>query len=115
MRVLAYAGGLTPADQLAGLHTIVFRDMRGLPQLLDRFATTELPGQSLVVDDQHSLVREQAQEAGRCTYRYDWLTGPDAGYGFGSSGPERSTDDHIAAVRDFLADVDPRTGHQSQS
>jgi HAD superfamily hydrolase (TIGR01509 family) len=34
MRVLAYAGGLTPAQLLAGPDTIVFDDMRELPGLL---------------------------------------------------------------------------------
>jgi HAD superfamily hydrolase (TIGR01509 family) len=34
MDVLAYAGGLTPADVLAGPRTIVFDDMRSLPELL---------------------------------------------------------------------------------
>ena len=34
MDVLGYAGGLTPADVLAGPRTIVFEDMRSLPELL---------------------------------------------------------------------------------
>ena len=34
MDVLAYASGLTPADVLAGPGTVVFDDMRELPQLL---------------------------------------------------------------------------------
>ena len=34
MDVLAYAGGLTPADVLAGPRTVVFDDMRSLPELL---------------------------------------------------------------------------------
>jgi HAD superfamily hydrolase (TIGR01509 family) len=34
MRVLAYGGGLTPRDQLAGPGTVVFDDMRELPRLL---------------------------------------------------------------------------------
>jgi HAD superfamily hydrolase (TIGR01509 family) len=36
MRVLAYAGGLSPAARLQGPGTIVFEDMRELPGLLDR-------------------------------------------------------------------------------
>jgi HAD superfamily hydrolase (TIGR01509 family) len=36
MEVLAYAGGLTPADVLEGPRTVVFEDMRQLPQLLRR-------------------------------------------------------------------------------
>ncbi len=34
MDVLGYAGGLTPADVLAGPRTVVFDDMRSLPELL---------------------------------------------------------------------------------
>ncbi|MGN6871005.1 MAG: HAD family hydrolase [Solirubrobacteraceae bacterium] len=36
MDVLGYAGGLTPADVLEGPRTVVFDDMRALPQLLVR-------------------------------------------------------------------------------
>jgi HAD superfamily hydrolase (TIGR01509 family) len=36
MDVLAYAGGLTPVDGLEGPRTIVFDDMRMLPELLRR-------------------------------------------------------------------------------
>ncbi|GAB3679283.1 HAD family hydrolase [Actinocorallia lasiicapitis] len=36
MRALAYAGGLTPAQWLEGPATIVFDDMRLLPELLDQ-------------------------------------------------------------------------------
>ena len=35
MRVLAYAGGLTPAKLLDGPNTMVFEDMRELPGLID--------------------------------------------------------------------------------
>ena len=35
MRVLAFAGGLSPAELLDGPNTIVFEDMRELPRLLD--------------------------------------------------------------------------------
>jgi HAD superfamily hydrolase (TIGR01509 family) len=36
MRAFGYAGGLTPAERLAGPATVVFEDMRELPQLLAR-------------------------------------------------------------------------------
>ena len=36
MDVFAYAGGLTPGDVLAGPRTVVFDDMRALPELLRR-------------------------------------------------------------------------------
>jgi len=38
MRVLAFAGGLTPAERLDGPDTVVFDDMRELPGLLERAA-----------------------------------------------------------------------------
>lgn len=37
MRVLAFAGGLSPSERLDGANTIVFEDMRELPTLLDRY------------------------------------------------------------------------------
>lgn len=37
MRVLAYGGGLTPGDRLAGPDTVVFDDMRDLPTLIERW------------------------------------------------------------------------------
>jgi len=36
MRVMAYAGGVTPAAKLAGPGTTVFADMRDLPLLLNQ-------------------------------------------------------------------------------
>jgi hypothetical protein len=36
MDVLGYAGGLTPAEVLEGPRTVVFDDMRKLPELLAR-------------------------------------------------------------------------------
>lgn len=45
---------------------------------------------------------------------YTWLTGPNPGYGFGESGPpDRPLEDHVRAIRDFLAQVDPDTGYLS--
>ncbi len=35
MRAFGYAGGVTPADRLAGPGTVVFTDMRELPRLLE--------------------------------------------------------------------------------
>ena len=37
MRVLAFAGGLTPGEVLDGPDTVVFDDMRELPPLIDRY------------------------------------------------------------------------------
>jgi hypothetical protein len=45
-------------------------------------------------------------------YDYEWLTGPNDGYGFGMSGPfEQSDDEHRARIQDFLAEIDPATGY----
>jgi hypothetical protein len=48
------------------------------------------------------------------TYHFTWLTGPNPGYGFGFSThpPVPSDTEQLEeAVRDFLAQVDPDTGH----
>jgi hypothetical protein len=48
------------------------------------------------------------------TYNFTWLTGPNPGYGFGfSTHPPVPADREQLeeAVRDFLAQVDPDTGH----
>jgi hypothetical protein len=43
---------------------------------------------------------------------YDWLTGRNKGYGFGSSGsPNRSMEKHRESIRVFLAMIDPHTGY----
>ena len=43
---------------------------------------------------------------------YDWLSGPNEGYGFGSSGPpNRSVEEHRESIRAFLAMIDPNTSH----
>jgi beta-phosphoglucomutase-like phosphatase (HAD superfamily) len=36
MRVLAFAGGLTPAELLGGPGTVLFDEMRELPRLLEQ-------------------------------------------------------------------------------
>jgi HAD superfamily hydrolase (TIGR01509 family) len=45
MRVVGFAGGLTPAQALAGPGTIVFDDMRDLPELLGRQRSPVSEGQ----------------------------------------------------------------------
>ena len=43
---------------------------------------------------------------------YEWLSGPNNGYGFGCSGsPTRSVEEHLEAVRNFLVQIDPATGY----
>ena len=44
---------------------------------------------------------------------YSWVSGPNDGYGFSTSGgstPQAHVD-HAAAIRDFLAGIDPDTGY----
>lgn len=63
----------------------------------------------LVVDGEE--LRVTRRSAG--VYGYDWLNHRLGGYGFGSATSDRSGvrgEGHVAAVRDFLAAVDPRTG-----
>jgi hypothetical protein len=43
---------------------------------------------------------------------YDWLSGPNPGYGFAASPtPGWSLDDHRACIRSFLEQIDPATGY----
>jgi hypothetical protein len=43
---------------------------------------------------------------------YNWLSGPNKGYGFASSGPpNRSVEEHQESIRVFLTMIDPKTGY----
>ncbi len=43
---------------------------------------------------------------------YDWLSGPNKGYGFVSGGtPNRSVKEYRESIRVFLAMIDPKTGY----
>lgn len=44
---------------------------------------------------------------------YDWLSGPNEGYGFSTSqgGRVPTREEHIAAIRGFLAGINPETGY----
>lgn len=47
-------------------------------------------------------------------YHYTWISGPNSGYGFSSGtsdGRAMSSADIEASIRNFLAQVDPRTGY----
>jgi hypothetical protein len=62
---------------------------------------------TLVVDGERFAIRR----AGDGGTAYDWLSGPNKGYGFGSSGaPNRSVEEHRESIRAFLAMIDPHTG-----
>jgi hypothetical protein len=65
---------------------------------------------TLDVDGERFANRRAAWgQGGTC---YDWLSGPNEGYGFGSSGtPDRSMEEHRESIRVFLAMIDPNTGY----
>ena len=84
-----------------------------LDDLRDRLARTrwpdELPGAGWAYGVPLAYLRELAEYWGTA---YDWLTGPNKGYGFGSSGrPNRPVEEHRESVRAFLAMIDPDTGY----
>ena len=63
---------------------------------------------TLNVDRERFAIR-QAGDGGT---NYDWLSGPNKGYGFASSGtPNRSVEEHQKSIRVFLAMIDPNTGY----
>lgn len=70
----------------------------------------------LTVDGETFRIRLRPQQTRLFEYDYDWLTGPNVGYGFGMSGPaEQSEDEHIAHIRAFLSGIDPSTGFLRES
>jgi hypothetical protein len=42
---------------------------------------------------------------------YDWVSGPNADYGFGTSARDMPEEWHRQHIRDFLAMIDPETGY----
>jgi len=63
---------------------------------------------TLDVDGERFAIRR----AGDGGTAYDWLSGPNKDYGFGSSGPpNRSVEEHRESIRAFLAMIDPNTGY----
>jgi hypothetical protein len=60
------------------------------------------------VDGERFAVRQVADGG----WSYDWLSGPNHGYGFSTSGPPiSSNEDHREAIRTFLNMIDPATGY----
>lgn len=63
---------------------------------------------TLEVDGERFAIRR----AGGGGTGYDWLSGPNEGYGFRSSGtPNRPVEEHREHIRTFLAMIDPNTGY----
>ena len=70
------------------------------------------PGQVVVVQGERVLVRRRLRVEPGYAYDYAWLSGPNTGYGFGLSGPgEKTVEDHVVSIREFLVHVDPETGY----
>jgi len=87
-------------------------DGDGLPAVPVVYSRTEgSPGPvlfTLDVDGERFAIR-RARDGGTA---YDWLSGPNKGYGFGSSGaPDRPVEEHLESIRSFLAMIDPNTGY----
>jgi hypothetical protein len=60
------------------------------------------------VDGERFTVRRAAAGG----WDYDWLSGPNEGYGFSTGGPpNQSQAEHQQSIRWFLADIDPATGY----
>jgi len=78
--------------------------------LPDTRAFTELA--ELTVDGETFIVRKSEPDG---AFHYDWISGPNDGYGFSTSGRSTpvSNEHHKAAIRDFLSAVDPATGYLS--
>ncbi|WP_405791493.1 hypothetical protein [Streptomyces sp. NBC_01506] len=76
---------------------------------MDRHSTQN---RTLTVDGETFEVTERPGEPG--TYDFTWLSGPHPGYGFTSAvrpATALSARELEQSARDFLAQVDPTTGH----
>jgi hypothetical protein len=63
---------------------------------------------TLEVDGEQFAVRRR----GEGDWSYDWLTGPNPGYGFGASGPDVHDRERLRErIREFLRSIDPATGY----
>lgn len=65
---------------------------------------------SLVVDGETFAVRQRDADG---SSHYDWVSGPNNGYGFSTSGSSEPLghERHVTAIRGFLASIDPETGY----
>jgi hypothetical protein len=94
------------------VHRIPGGDGDGPPAVPSEYRGTEgRPGPAsftLDIDGERFAIRR----AGDGGTAYDWLSGPNKGYGFGSSEtPNQSVAEHRARIRAFLAMIDPNTGY----
>ena len=61
---------------------------------------------TLEVDGEHFAVR--SHETGT---DYDWVSGPNKDYGFGTSARDMPEEWHRESIRNFLSMIDPNTGY----
>jgi hypothetical protein len=75
------------------------------------------------VDGESFLIKRDPQQTG--AYNYDWVSGPNSGYGFtsafmvldelsrktSSDRPPPTLAEHLEGIRNFLEQVDPDTGY----
>ncbi len=64
------------------------------------------------VDGERWVVKQRRDEPG--TYDFDWISGPNEGYGFASAMSDRSelTPAQIEeSIKDFMKGIDPDTGY----
>ena len=79
-----------------------------IPALSPQQQSESVP--AIVLDVDGEVFELRPDETGGTGYL--WLTGPNPGYGFGSSRTlDYSLDDHRNSIRSFLAMVDPTTGY----
>jgi hypothetical protein len=83
-------------------------DAVAIPALHPQHPGASVP--ALVLDVDGEVFELRPDEFGGTDY--SWLTGPNPGYGFGSSPTlGYSLEDHRNSIRSFLAQVDPTTGY----
>jgi len=63
------------------------------------------------VDGERFRVRPGALDHHWAATYYDWLSGPNPGYGFSIGGPAADDAEHARRIREFLGEIDPSTGH----
>jgi hypothetical protein len=84
-------------------------DPRAIPDVYHGTAGRAGPALFTLDVDGERFAIGQAGDGGTT---YDWLSGPNRGYGFASSGtPNRSVEEHRESIRVFLAMIDPNTGY----
>jgi hypothetical protein len=99
-------------------HNYAGKLMGGTPVAWRPFSIPRLAGSAaeqpvrVTVDGEDFEITTSPERPGQ--YHYDWISGPNAGYGFSSAssdGRPSTTDDHEEAIRNFLGQVDPETGY----